>query len=99
MQNRPSQDDCCAPPGDSTQGKVLGMELKIGDIYKCPEGHKAKIVWISEDKKVIAVRCPQKHFDKVAKVADYTKPTLSYNHHATKEEKIYVKNMVFLIRI
>ena len=75
------------------------MGLKIGDAYKCPEGHKAQIVWISEDKKTIAVRCHHKHFDKVAKVATHTKPATSHRIHATKEEKIYVENMVFLIRI
>jgi len=46
------------------------MELKVGDIFECPEGHEAKIVWISEDKKVVAVRCPHEHFSKVVKVAD-----------------------------
>ncbi len=75
------------------------MELKVGNVYKCPEGHEAKIVWISEDKKVIAVRCPHKHLDKVAKVTDYTKPAPSHRTHATKEEKIYAKNMVFLVKI
>ena len=75
------------------------MELKVGDIFKCPEGHKAKILWISEDKKVVAVRCPHKHFRKVAKVADYTKPAMSYRHYPQKERKIYVKNMVFLIKL
>jgi len=75
------------------------MEFKVGDIYKCPEGHKAKIVWISEDKKLIAVKCAKRHFDKVAKVADHTKPALSYRRHPTEERKIYVKDMVFLIRI
>jgi len=71
----------------------------VGDIFKCPEGHKAKIVWISEDKKVIAVRCPKKHLSKVVKVADHTKPALSYGHNPRKERKIYVKNIVFLIKI
>ena len=61
------------------------MELKVGDSFKCPEGHKAKIVWISEDKKVVAVKCPQKHLKKVVKVSG-------------KERKIYVRNMVFLIK-
>jgi hypothetical protein len=71
------------------------MELKVGDVYKCPEGHKASIVWISESEKVIAVN----HFYKVAKVADHTKPSLSYRSHPTEEKKIYTKDMVFLIRI
>jgi len=75
------------------------MELKTGDIYKCPEGHKAKIVWISEDKKVIAVRCPQRHLSKVVKVADHTKPALQHRNYPRKERKIYAENMVFLIRI
>jgi len=46
------------------------MELKVGDIFKCPEGHNAKIVWIRDDKKVIAVKCPRRHLNKVEKVAD-----------------------------
>jgi hypothetical protein len=50
-------------------------------------------VWISEDKKIIAIRCPHKHFDKVAKVTDYTKPALSHRHYPTKERKIYAKDM------
>jgi len=44
--------------------------LSVGVFYKCPEGHKAKIMWISEDKKLIAVQCPRRHFSKVVKVAD-----------------------------
>ncbi|MDH5441384.1 MAG: hypothetical protein OEZ48_12695 [Candidatus Bathyarchaeota archaeon] len=65
------------------------MELKVGEIFECPEGHEATIVWISEDKKVVAVRCPQKHLRKVVKVASAR----------AKEREIYVKNMVFLIEI
>jgi len=75
------------------------MELKVGDIFECPEGHKAKIVWISEDKKVVAVRCPQDHLSKVVKVVDHTKPALSYRNQPREERKIYAKNMVFLIKI
>ncbi len=33
------------------------MELKVGDVYKCPESHEASITWISENKKVIVVKC------------------------------------------
>lgn len=75
------------------------MEFKVGEIFECPEGHNARIVWISEDKKVVAVRCPQEHLKKVVKVADHTKPALSYRHRPRKERKIYVRNMVFLLRI
>jgi len=73
--------------------------LKVGDGLKCPEGHKAAVVWISEDNKVVAVRCPQKHLRKVMKVVDYTKPVLSHRRRPRKERKVYVKNMVFLIEI
>jgi hypothetical protein len=73
--------------------------LNIGDTFKCPEGHKAKIVWISGDKKAVAVRCPQRHLKKVVKVSDYTRPDLRYSHHPSKEREIYVENMVFLIKI
>ena len=43
------------------------MVFKVGDIHKCPEGHIARIVWINEDKTVIAVKCPRKHLRKVVK--------------------------------
>jgi len=75
------------------------MELKVGDIFECPEGHKAKIVWISEDKTVVAVRCPHEHLSKVVKVVGHTKPALSYRNQPRAERKIYAKNMVFLIKI
>ena len=79
--------------------RVERIELKVGDIYKCPEDHEAQIVWISEDKKGIAIKCPQKHLDKVVKVSDNTKHNLPYRHTSKKERKIYVRNMVFLIKI
>ena len=62
------------------------MDLKVGDIYKCPEGHRASIVWISENEKVIAVKCSYEHFEKIEKVNN-------------KERKIYIKDVVFLIEI
>lgn len=43
------------------------MNLKVGDTYKCPEGHKAKVVWTNENKTVIGVKCPKKHVSKVVK--------------------------------
>jgi len=73
------------------------MELKVGGIFECPEGHEAKIVWISEDKKVVAVECPQQHLRKVVNVSK--EPALSYRNQPTEKRKIYVNNTVFLIRI
>jgi CHAT domain-containing protein len=75
------------------------MDLKIGDIYKCPEGHNARIVWVSENGKVIAVKCPYKHFSKVEKVTIQTKSSWPYRNNSTEERKIFTKDMVFLIRI
>ena len=75
------------------------MDLKVGDVYECLEGHKAHIVWISENKNTIAVKCSHEHFDKVAKVAIQTKSRLPYRNHPTEERKIFTKDMVFLIRI
>ncbi len=76
--------------------KAVRAELNVGDIFRCPEDHKAKIVWISEDKKVVAVVCPQEHLKKVASID--TAPARPYrNQHREKREN-YVKNMVFLIR-
>jgi hypothetical protein len=62
------------------------MDFKVGDVYKCPEGHRASIVWISENENVIAVKCPYEHFEKIEKVNN-------------KERKIYNKDVVFLIEI
>jgi len=78
------------------------MELKVGDNFKCPEGHEAKILWISEDNKVVAVRCSHEHLKKVVKVSDYTgrgRHALRYWHRTSKKREIYAKNMVFLIKI
>ena len=75
------------------------MELKVGGIFECTEGHKAKIVWISEDKRVVAVKCPQEHLRKVVKAVGNIEPTPSNRNQPRKERKIYVKNMIFLIRI
>ena len=77
----------------------MRIELKIGDTYRCPKDHNAKIVWISEDKKTIAVKCPQKHFSKIAKVVDKTESSSSVRRSRTREKKVYVRNTVFLIRI
>ncbi len=77
--------------------RVIRLELRVGDIFECPEGHKAKIVWISEDKKVVAVECSQEHLRKAVNVD--IEPALSYRNQPREKRKIYVKNMVFLIKI
>lgn len=75
------------------------LEMKVGDPYKCPEDHEAKIVWISENKNRIGVKCSHKHFSKVTKVPDHKKSRISFGRYRTKEKKVFVRNMVFLISI
>jgi len=75
------------------------VDLKVGDVYKCPEGHIAYIVWISENEKVIAVKCPRDHLVKIEKVPVQTKYNSRYTKHATEQREVYAKDIVFLIRI
>ncbi len=75
------------------------MELNVGDTHNCPEDHEAKIVWISEDKKTIGVRCSQRHFSKAIRVADRSKSPLRLGRYPTKERKVFVRDMVFLMRL
>jgi hypothetical protein len=77
---------------------VVKMELNVGGIFECPEGHKAKIVWLSEDKKVVAVRCPQKHLTKVEKIAGHGGFAPS-NRNQSKERKIFLRDLVFVIEV
>jgi hypothetical protein len=77
--------------------RVVRMELKVGGIFECPEGHKAKIVWISEDKKVVAVECPQEHLRKIVNVN--IEPAPLYRNQPREKKEIYLKNMVFIIKI
>ena len=73
--------------------------MKVGDTYRCPKDHEARIVWISEDKKTIAVKCPQRHSSKVVKVANKSESASSVRRSGTREKKVFVRNTVFLIRI
>jgi len=36
-------------------------EVKLGKPYPIPCGHRSKIVWISKDRRVIAVKCMEGH--------------------------------------
>ena len=73
--------------------------MRVGDTCRCPKDHEARIVWISEDRKTIAVKCPQRHFSKVAKVADNRESPSAVRRFRTKEEKVFVRDMVFLVRV
>ncbi|MDQ1278847.1 MAG: hypothetical protein QG670_107 [Thermoproteota archaeon] len=75
------------------------MELNVGDSFECPEGHNARIVWLSEDKKVVAVRCSHEHLSKVLKVVKHPESTPSYRNQSREERKIFLKNLVFVIKV
>ena len=71
------------------------MELKVGNIFECPEGHKAKIMWISEDKKIVAVECPREHLRKVVKAVGHKEPALSYRNSLGRKEKFTLGTWFF----
>lgn len=73
--------------------------MKVGDAYRCPEDHAARIVWISENRKLIGVKCAQKHFSKMMKVADLSKSRVSLGRYPSKEKKVFVRNLVFLMTV
>ena len=75
------------------------MELNVGGIFECPEGHNAKIVWLSEDKKVVAVRCSHEHLSKVVKVVRRRESMPSYRNQPGEERKIFLRNLVFVITV
>lgn len=55
-------------------GKILDKtkkhekQINIGDKYPSPCGHKGSVVWISKDKKCIAVKCSKDHKVPIKKV-------------------------------
>jgi hypothetical protein len=59
---------------------MLITEIKIGDEMKIPAdqkfhpeyGHSGKVVWISEDRKTVAIQCEKRHDGK--KVVFMVKP-------------------------
>jgi len=67
------------------------MELELGDSYKCPEGHEAKIVRISKNSKIIGVKCQHKHLNKILKVPDYTRSLLNLNAILLKKKRILLE--------
>jgi len=73
--------------------------LKVGDAYRCPDNHWARIVWISENGKLIGVKCAQKHFSKMTRVADLTKSRVSPGRYPSRDKKVFVRNLVFLMSV
>ena len=55
----------------------------VGDHVKCPQcGVEARVVWVSQEKKVVAVKCMRSH---------------SHISSSTKTKEKTVKEIVFLI--
>ena len=60
----------------------------LGDNIKCPKcGGAARVVWISEDEKTLAVRCTRYH-------SQMSPPPTKFGAHAQTKTK---KGMVFLV--
>ena len=64
----------------------------VGDHFRCPRcGGKARVVWVSQDGKTVAIRCMEYHSHggkgSSTKVSSYYK---------TRSKKKPVKGMVFL---
>ena len=74
------------------------MELNVGGIFECPKGHTGKIVWLSEDKKVVAVACSHEHVRKTVNANLEPGERYSVRGQPREKREIYVKNTVFIIQ-
>lgn len=65
----------------------------VGDHVKCPQcGREARVVWVSQDEKTVAVRCMEYH-----SYAEKNPSLKATSRYRTEPKKKYVKGMVFLI--
>jgi hypothetical protein len=61
---------------------------KVGDRVRCPEcGEKARVVWVSKEGRVMAVKCPKHH-------GQVSPPDKRFRERQTKR-----RGMVFLVAI
>ena len=57
----------------------------VGDHVKCPQcGREARVVWVSQDEKTMAIRCKGNH---------------SHDDYKAKPKKKTVKGMIFLTEV
>ncbi|MGD8506513.1 MAG: hypothetical protein PVF15_07620 [Candidatus Bathyarchaeota archaeon] len=67
--------------------------INVGDHAKCPQcGREARVVWVSQDEKTVAIRCMGYHSH--VEKSPSSKVTSRYK---TESKKKYVKGTIFLI--
>jgi hypothetical protein len=71
----------------------MSKMTNVGDHVRCPQcGGKARVVWVSQDGKTVAIGCMRSHGH------DEKGPsTRASSYYKTKPKKKTVKGMVFLI--
>jgi len=68
----------------------------VGDHVRCPQcGGKARVVWVSQDEKTVAIRCMGYHSH--GEKGPSTKVSLSPSSYYKTKPKKESKGMVFLI--
>jgi len=76
----------------------MSKMTKVGDQSRCPQcGGKARVVWVSQNGKKVAIRCIRSHSH--GEMRAHTKGGSYYNYsYETKAKKRKpVKGMIFLI--
>ncbi|MCW4053905.1 MAG: hypothetical protein NWE84_03160 [Candidatus Bathyarchaeota archaeon] len=65
----------------------------MSDHVKCPQcGREARVVWVSQDEKTMAIRCKGNHSH-----SENSPPPKTTSRYIPKPKKKYVKGMVFLV--
>jgi len=76
----------------SATKKGTNLGVNIGDQMKCPQCESVgRVVWVSQDKKTMGVRCPTSHRELV-------RPQFKYGARVRPSTKTR-KNVVFLVAI
>jgi len=72
--------------------QLIQLGIKVGDLSSCPECRTiGRVVWVSEDKKTMGVRCPASH-------GDSGKSKSRFGATAVKSTKTR-KNVVYLTAV
>lgn len=73
------------------RGEILKMTA-VGDHVKCPQcGMEARVVWVSQDEKTMAVRCVGYHSH-----GENNPPPKTTSRYIPKPKRKYGKRMIFL---
>jgi len=70
----------------------MSKMTNVGDHAKCPHcGREARVVWVSQDRKTMAIRCMGYHSH-----SENSAPPKATSRYIPKPKKKYGKGMVFL---